>query len=104
MPQVDDEATLQRAAFLTDRAVRKHSTETMEAIKVPAMARHLTRVCSRTADTIAAYPDHPVQSARHTAGVITAWSAAAETGIIHELHTIMENLSDIRVPPSQRRE
>ena len=135
MPKVGDDATLQRAAFLTDRAVRKYSTETMEAIKVPAMARHLTRVpdrdtahkltneianyllanisknpnakntgqlrhaarvCSRTADTIAAYPDHPVQSARHTAGVITAWSAAAGTGIIHELHTIMECLADIR--------
>ena len=47
MPQVGDDATLQRAAFLTDRAVRKYSTETMEAIKVPAMARHLTRVPDR---------------------------------------------------------
>lgn len=135
MPQVSDDATLRRAAFLTNRTLRKYSTETMEAIKVPAMARHLTRVpdrdtalkltneiavyllenvsknpgarnsnqlrhaarvCGRTSDTIAAYPDHPVQTARHTAGVITAWSAAAGTGIIQELHTLMEELAAIR--------
>ena len=135
MPQVNEDATLQRAAFLLDRSLHKYSTETMEAIKVPNMVRHLNRVpdretaqmltnqiatylldsvsknpnannidqlrqaarvCARTADTIAAYPDHPVQSARHTAGVITAWSAAAGTGIIHELHTIMEHMADIR--------
>ena len=35
-------------------------------------------------------PGGPVR--RHTAGVITAWSATAGTGIIHELHTIMEHL------------
>ena len=135
MPRVSDDATLRRAAFLTDRVLRKYSTETMKAIKAPNMARHLTRVpdrdtairltneisthlletvsknpgarnanqlrhaarvCGRTSDTIAAYPDHPVQAARHTAGVITAWSAAAGTGIIQELHTLMEQMADIR--------
>ena len=64
--------------------------------KNTAQLRNAARVCARTADTIAAYPEHPVQSARHSAGVITAWSAAAGTGIIHELHTIMEHMADIR--------
>ena len=135
MPEVCGDATLRRAAFLTDRALRKYSTETMEAINVPNMARHLTRVpdretavnltnqiasylldsvsknpnarnsnqlrdaarvCGRISDAISAYPDRPAQSARSAAGVITAWSAAAGTGIIQELHTILEELTDIR--------
>ena len=134
MQSVNEDATLRRAGYLTNRALKKYSAETMEAINVPKMARHLLKVpdretaaqltseiatfllqrvsdhpsspendrlrraaqvCSRTADTIAAYPDSPATAARYSAEALTAWSAAAGHGIIHELHTVLRELNDI---------
>ena len=134
LSQVSDDATQRRAAFLTDRTLRKYSTEAMEALHITGAAKHLTRVpdrdtareltnqiaaylfeevrkdpnsphndrlrhaaqvCSRTSQAIAAYPDNPAETARCSAQALTSWSASAGTGIIHELHTILREMSEI---------
>lgn len=134
-PQVGDDATQRRAAFLAQRTLEKYSVETMNAVGAPEMVKHLNqvpdretavhlttgiadfltdkirrnpqarnadqlraaaRVCSHTSQSITAYPDDARETARHAGMAMSNWSAAARVGIIHELHTLLAEISSIR--------